>query len=470
MPKGKTETSSNKEQSFIAAKGSAIPAQSTWTLDQGVDIPFAGHTKMLAVGPGEITTEGISGFGPWAPVLKVTSGPLSGKTFYYGHCGPNFKHTGEKVQAGEAITQIADPTVGISSGPHIEFGQCDENGTPLGEQTASETKEILGKLESESLITESAPNGPIEVGSTSAPEVAAISKGSAIAAFLNLPGLEGFAESLALKGERSLMNDKPLLPFIEQMCQASLRSFMSMPDGNFFAFIPDYFGGLTNRTAYWQIEDIEILDGKMELSDDPLATHVYVVGDTGTIDQSIDLFEKWQTAGVVTVFNAFMADFITGTPANQNKEQAKTPLLSKKNNAIAFLEKYGARPYYQEAPMIRSHYFEMFLAYQTFCLLWSKQFSTQFEFTFMPELFPGGIVELPAHGIQCYVEEVRHEGSYEDGFRTLATLTAPSALKGGPQGIHDGMVRGDFIRETLGGRTDSEPGDYQSHKKKTVSN
>lgn len=440
------------EQSFIAAKGSTIPPQSTWTLDQGVDIPFMGHVKMLAVGPGEITAEGISGFGDWAPVLKVTSGPLSGKTFYYGHCGPNFKHVGDKVQAGEAITQIADPTVGISTGPHIEFGQSDTAGTPLGEQTSSETQSILIKLQENALVTPTVgggvsqgPSGPAEVGSVSAAEVAAISKGSALAAYLNLPTFEKSFESLALEGNRSLMNDLPLMSFVEQMCQASLRSFMSMPDGSFFAWLPDYFGGLTERTAYWSIDDIEILSGTMELSDDALATHVYVVGDTATIDQQVEWFEKVQSTGVVTVFNAFQADFITGFGSTNKKSAKEAPILTEKSAAINFLEKYGARPYYQEAPMIRSHYFEMFLAYQMFCLLWSQQFTTKFEFTFMPELFPGGIVEFPQHGIQCYIEEVRHEGSYEDGFRTIANLTAPSALSNSPEGVHDGMVRADVF-------------------------
>jgi hypothetical protein len=49
--------------------------------------------------------------------------------------------------------------------------------------------------------------------------------------------------------------------------------------------------------------------------------------------------------------------------------------------------------------MVRSPYYEAFLAYQRFCLMWSRQFLTTFEFTFMPELFPGGIVAFPDHGI-----------------------------------------------------------------------
>lgn len=290
--------------------------------------------------------------------------------------------------------------------------------------------------------------------------VSTTSKAAAISSFIELPGLLESAESEALKGRRSLMNDKPLLPFIEQLTKASLKEFMSMPNGNFYAFVPDYFGGLTKRQPYWEIHDIEVIDGTIYLTDESLATHVYIAGDANA-DQEITVIDKMQTAGVVTIFNAFMADFITGVDSpkigvqkkvSKDQEEAydkkleKIPSLADKSKALAFLEKYGARPYYEEAPMIRSAYFEMFLAYQTFCLMWSQQFEAQFELTFMPELFPGGLVKFPDYGIQCYIQEVNHRGSYTEGFNTIAKLVAPSALpQSGRKGTSAGMVRANIL-------------------------
>lgn len=286
-----------------------------------------------------------------------------------------------------------------------------------------------------------------------------VSKAAAISSFIELPGLLESVESEALKGQRSLMNDKPLLPFVEELTKASLRNFTSLPNGDFYAFIPDYFGGLTQRQAYWEIHDIEVLDGKIYLTDDALATHVYIVGDTNA-DQEITVLDKIQTAGVVTVFNAFMADFITGVsdPKLNSKKASKQeeagyqkrvenhPSLADKQKAVDFLSKYGARPYFEEAPMVRSAYFEMFLAYQMFCLLWSQQFEAQFDFTFMPELFPGGLVKFPDYGIQCYIQEVNHRGSYTEGFTTTAKLIAPSALpQEGRKGASAGMVRAGIL-------------------------
>lgn len=310
--------------------------------------------------------------------------------------------------------------------------------------------------------------------------IASIAKAAALSTFLELPTVLSSAESQALTGERSLMNDMPLLPFIEQLCQASLRNFQSMPNGNFFAFYSDYFGGLNHRTAYWRIEDIEILDGRIQLSDDALATHVYVVGDiTPPFGTGVDLIDNISTAGIVNVFNAFLADFLNGVsdpalsitdPGKKAEAQRKfdeqtdaLPTLANKENAVTFLKKYGARPYREEAPMVRSPFFEMFLAYQKFCLLWSQQFLTTFEFTFMPELFPGGIVAFEDHGLQCYIEEVVHECNYESGFTTRANLSSPAALKdkagntSGRTNLNEGMIRAGAFAATGGSTRGNTP-------------
>jgi hypothetical protein len=162
------------------------------------------------------------------------------------------------------------------------------------------------------------------------------------------------------------------------------------------------------------------------------------------------MIDRINTAGVVNVFNAFMADFLNGPSDSPSSGMGSDkPNLKNKADAIKFLSKYGARPHYEESPAIRSPIYETFVAYQRFCLLWAKQFKTTFEFTYMPELYPGGIVEFKDHGLQCYIERVVHSGSYESGFRTTAELSAPSASRDSSGNAHDpnkswvhsGMIR-----------------------------
>ncbi len=94
----------------------------SWSYDAGIDIPAPAGTPEYAVGPGVIVKEGLAGFGPNAPVLNVTGGPLAGKSFYYGHAGPDTVPVGTQVQAGQQISEVGAGIVGISTGPHIEFG------------------------------------------------------------------------------------------------------------------------------------------------------------------------------------------------------------------------------------------------------------------------------------------------------------------------------------------------------------
>lgn len=111
---------------FPMPKGSAS-APGTWSLDQGVDISAPGHTPLYAVGSGTVVLHGIGGFGADAPVLHLDSG----RYVYYGHAGPgNAVAIGTHVGAGAVIGEVGAGIVGISTGPHLEIGFADGNGTP----------------------------------------------------------------------------------------------------------------------------------------------------------------------------------------------------------------------------------------------------------------------------------------------------------------------------------------------------
>ena len=91
-------------------------------VDQGVDYSAPGGTPLYAIGPGVITAEGINGFGPWAPILHITGGPLAGRDVYYGHAGPDLVNVGDTVQQGQQISSVGEGIVGYSTGPHLEIG------------------------------------------------------------------------------------------------------------------------------------------------------------------------------------------------------------------------------------------------------------------------------------------------------------------------------------------------------------
>lgn len=334
----------------------------------------------------------------------------------------------DKVQYGD---NLGSPVSGHTNHVHIALKQ---------EFASDKTKTLNAVVAALAGTPLKGSAAPTDTGDTAsqdqqADELLQQTRATALAINLNWSDLSDTLAAEALQGNKSLMNDKPMMPFIQQMAESSLRQFMSMPNGDFFGFYPDYFGETFHRPPYWLIDDIEILDGRVKLSDDNLITHEYVVGDTIFSNDAGSFANMLASSGDVSIINAFVSDLVD-TKTNRDKNNSKDDKklfhafnrIMKQDEAVQFLQRYGARPNLETYPMVRHPFFELFLAYQRFMQAWARQFLTPFEFTFMPELYPGGKLGMPQHGLQMYIEEVTHTWDMTSGFTTQADLSAPAVM------------------------------------------
>lgn len=221
--------------------------------------------------------------------------------------------------------------------------------------------------------------------------------------------------SKMIPGEKAFIDGQPLIQIVQAVCSGSLRKFMSAPNGDFIAYYPDWWG-LDGKPAVFRLEDIEMKDVRIDFSDDPLTTHVYVEGDYTMIGQNEQWLGWLDTAGVATVEDTWLYERLIkvapGDPETASGEE--------------MMRRYGVRPLHQTYAMAGTHELELILACQVFMEKWAQQYQTTVSMTFMPEILPGMRIELGGHNLSVYVTEVTHVCDFEQGFTTELTIMAPA--------------------------------------------
>jgi len=251
--------------------------------------------------------------------------------------------------------------------------------------------------------------------------------GSAYDALQNFFYLQGEAEqeqAELLSGPLALANDEPLLSIIERFLKASGRNFCSAPNGDFIAWFPDYFFEYGVSGAM-DVQLIELMDFTVSWSDDTLITHQYVTGvllnsDIGNTPSGSVYKSLLDTHGVVTIDTAGMLTAIIGDLSGSN-----FPWMS---NPEEILARFGARVSNEKIGTIVGGEQEFWYAVNKFQRAWAGQFTCSAPTTFMPELFPGMALRIPELGVQFYISSVSHSIDMNGGFRTNATLMAPSRI------------------------------------------
>lgn len=243
-----------------------------------------------------------------------------------------------------------------------------------------------------------------------------------------LPSVEG----QILAGPRALMNDDPILPFVANLMQASMRSWCSAPNGDFMAWFPDYFD-IWNFAGKMVIQPIELMDFTVDWSDTDIVTHQYVIGSIPGMGTVVDQSSGNLTSSATSSNSGLLLELTSQGIATMDFPQIFRAIFGQdatQDFLDEYLNRFGARPDIQQVPSIQQGRPEFFLALYLFMQHWANQFTATIPVTFMPELWPGMVAQIPAFSFQAYVVNVTHSFAYgpNGSFTTNIDVCAPARI------------------------------------------
>lgn len=246
--------------------------------------------------------------------------------------------------------------------------------------------------------------------------------------------------SQVFTGPRALLNDQPLLPYLKNLFGSAMRSYCSGPNGDLIAWFPDFYG-IWGTAAIMKIEPIELQDFTVYWDDSSLVTHQYTVAppaqqiDLGSGQSSgitipgtgqtlpTDVIFAMTTTGIASIDIPAIMYALFGLEPTQAAAQKFTDYI---------YNRFGARPDLEQLPGVTGPQGEFFSALFLFMRSWAYQYNSDIPMTFMPELWPGMLIQIPAFSFQAYVTTVTHTFQLGQGgfFSTTVNIAAPARLPG----------------------------------------
>jgi cell wall-associated NlpC family hydrolase len=252
---------------------------------------------------------------------------------------------------------------------------------------------------------------------------------------------EAYALSQSLTGIKSLLNDQPLLPYLKNLFSATMRSFSSAPNGDLIAWFPDYYG-LWGTAAKMVVQPIEVKDFSVDWDDSYFVTHQFTATTPsgGAGQNGLDL----STGQVSPLVSSVTDPLVIAQNLAYTRGIASIDIpammyamfkvsatdAQAKSFAAWIYKRFGARPDFQQLPNLVGPSAEFFASIYFFMRQWAYQYNADIPLTFMPELYPGMLIQIPAFSFQGYVNSVTHSFQFgKDGyFSTQVNISAPARL------------------------------------------
>lgn len=246
--------------------------------------------------------------------------------------------------------------------------------------------------------------------------------------------------SESMSGEYALKNDQPAFEYLRTLCNASFRSFMSLPDGSITAFVPDYFGfiykdgGTPNLI---NIPMVEVINFNSYFDKSSYVSHYYlltgeVVGNPMNAGPGAAMSDSSVFSGYGYLSDVIRSKYSSGTVTLENatKADALFSLMNAKevsgcSTGAELMQRWGVSVKNEENDLIVDHTLTSLYAIFQFLKYWANCFTSSLSITFKPEIIPGLRVRIPDAGVTMFVKSCTHSWDATSGGRTSITTVCP---------------------------------------------
>lgn len=229
-----------------------------------------------------------------------------------------------------------------------------------------------------------------------------------------------------LTGSLALYNCEPCKKYVDALCQGSFRTYMSLPDGSFAAFVPDYFGVFDQNMTPVELDDSQLVSYQTIMDESSYCSHLYVVTDElwGNVVGSenaaavTDAMKLLESSGVITLEKQ-------GPQLARLMDVSAAGVPNTAEGLKELMNRWGVSVQKEQQPEIVSHTLTTLYALNRFLKYWANVFQTTVRTVFRPDILPGCRIHVTSANVTCYVQAVSHSWSSEQGGSSSLTLTTP---------------------------------------------
>ena len=231
----------------------------------------------------------------------------------------------------------------------------------------------------------------------------------------------------------NLYDNVSVLDYVKSLCNASMRSYTSLPDGSFTAFVPDYFGffeSATQEDNTIEIQDVDLVDYHIQHNKANYKSHVFlltneqmqnVCGISGANDSSLSTALRLMNSSGIVSFQKQPAELanlldIRSMGFTQDAQGFKD-----------LMNRWGVSVMKQSDDNIVSHVMTSIEALYMLCKSWASVSECTVQLAFRPDIYPGLRLKFPSiNGLTAFVDSCTQTWDAQNGGSTTVHLVGAS--------------------------------------------